>query len=849
MPEFTWIPLHREATAKLLTFRDKQSELIDLLQEMRDSGLNPILLNDQNPKGTIIRLQEIDPFSFLSSFNRGITNANRTANWKFLKEKWDLKSEIPEEFPGIPLANNQNSWWISYAYDRKKTAVPLLWDLAESGFNNKPPALNPDLYQSCLKIKTTGMAKLTMGLFWINPEQYIALDAKNRKHLQEKGIECASENYDDYLKLLNDYHQKIGESFAAFSHEAFLSVAEKSPYAHPFDKIFAPGKADIALNHLARSIGVIEGVLTEGNRPIAAILRKHAANHFAININLGSWCVTGINGESGGNKIWFIFPTSHDESIKQNKPGEHLKESIDGQHYAWIEFTPDEYEKRIDELWPIHEAALNAVCKRFSNQEKSPFRKNHREELMELIMDKDKRAEILDEGIPDRAPVVKEDSEAYATESQHWWLNANPKIWDFINMKVGERQEYTAKNEKGNKRQKYKYFEQARPGDLVLGYLTTPTKQLVSLCKITKGMAETNGKSIEFQKVEDFTQPLSWEDLQSMPELENCEPIQSNQGSLFRVSSKEYEFLRSVIDDREENTKGVEPYSRKEALADLFMSDKDFDSMIDLLQRKKNIILQGAPGVGKTFVARRLAYALMEEKNQDRAPMIQFHQSYAYEDFIQGYRPDGDGGFRLTNGTFYKLCQQAQRDPNRDYFLIIDEINRGNLSKIFGELMMLMEADKRGPDYALQLAYSESPNDTFHIPENIHLIGTMNTADRSLAMVDYALRRRFAFIDLAPEFSSTKFKKALKAGGANTHLIDMIATRMNGLNQSIFDDARNLGRGYRIGHSFFCPSNGTQADDDWYQQVIKYEIAPLLREYWLDDESRAQSEIDKLQAK
>jgi 5-methylcytosine-specific restriction protein B len=204
--------------------------------------------------------------------------------------------------------------------------------------------------------------------------------------------------------------------------------------------------------------------------------------------------------------------------------------------------------------------------------------------------------------------------------------------------------------------------------------------------------------------------------------------------------------------------------------------------------------------------------------------------------------------FKVKNGIFFEFCKKAELEPDQKFFFIIDEINRGNLSKIFGELMMLMEADKRGPDYALQLAYSESPADTFHIPENVHLIGTMNTADRSLAMVDYALRRRFAFIDLAPEFSSPKFKSTLKENGADKGLIDKIVSRMNALNQSIFDDSRNLGRGYRIGHSFFCPSKESTPNEQWYDQVIKYEIAPLIREYWLDDEGRVNTEIDKLQA-
>jgi len=436
---------------------------------------------------------------------------------------------------------------------------------------------------------------------------------------------------------------------------------------------------------------------------------------------------------------------------------------------------------------------------------------------------------------------------------QYWWLNANPKIWDFKNMALGSTEVYTAKNEKGNEPRIFKYFEQVKPGDIVIGYITSTFRQIVAVCEITKGMRETKGKGkgFEFKKTEDLAKPITLKELQDIPELKACEPILSHQGSLFKITPEEYGVLRNLIDDSPviEIPKPIPPsppYPLEEALKDLFLSDTQFDRILSLLRRKKNIILQGPPGVGKTFIARRLAYVLMGQKDESRAPMIQFHQSYAYEDFIQGYRPDGKGGFFLKDGTFHTLCGRARSDPDHDYFLVIDEINRGNLSKIFGELMMLMESDKRGSEYALQLTYSESAEDTFFIPANLHMIGTMNTADRSLALVDYALRRRFAFVTLEPEFSSDKFRKQLEKRGADEVLINRIVQRMEALNQAIHDDFHNLGRGYRIGHSFFCPNDGVSANEDWYNEVIECEIDPLLHEYWVDDEPRAKAELEKL---
>ena len=193
----------------------------------------------------------------------------------------------------------------------------------------------------------------------------------------------------------------------------------------------------------------------------------------------------------------------------------------------------------------------------------------------------------------------------------------------------------------------------------------------------------------------------------------------------------------------------------------LFLAEAQFDEMLAALKEKKNVVLQGAPGVGKTYVARRLAYALIESNDPQRIEMIQFHQSYSYEDFIQGFRPTPKGHFDLKYGIFHQFCRRAQREEaqGKPYVFIIDEINRGNLSKIFGELMMLIEPDKRGKEHAIPLAYSQDADEKFYIPENLHLIGMMNTADRSLAMVDYALRRRFRFITLRPEFSSEAFRE------------------------------------------------------------------------------------------
>ncbi|CAN7453800.1 DUF3578 domain-containing protein [Pararhizobium sp. LjRoot235] len=300
--------------------------------------------------------------------------------------------------------------------------------------------------------------------------------------------------------------------------------------------------------------------------------------------------------------------------------------------------------------------------------------------------------------------------------------------------------------------------------------------------------------------------------------------------------------LHNVSDtrDAEENgTSGPEPYAIEDALDDIFMDRDALERLLAIWRSKKNLILQGAPGVGKSYVAKRLAQLLLGAKDASRIATIQFHQSYSYEDFVQGYRPDGAGGFELRNGIFHRFCEKADRSPALPHVFIIDEINRGNLSKILGELMLLVEHDKRGPGWATTLTYSKEGDAPFFVPDNIYILGMMNTADRSLSLVDYALRRRFSFASLDPMFNSPKLGALLEARGVPGEIVAMIVERMNALNHTIGDDRANLGPGYRIGHSFFVPPSKFQYDDGWYRRVIETEIYPLLEEYWFDDPDKA----------
>lgn len=409
-----------------------------------------------------------------------------------------------------------------------------------------------------------------------------------------------------------------------------------------------------------------------------------------------------------------------------------------------------------------------------------------------------------------------------------WWLNANPKIWSFSDIGVGEEQSYTLYNDNGNKRRIFQNFLDAKAGDMIIGYESSPVKQIVAICRVS---AKQDGEKIIFEKIEGLSSPIDHKTLKSCSELEGMEYFSNAQGSLFKLSKDEYEFLIDMIRDENPLPKEEkrEKYGKTDFLNEVYMTESRYDMLLSVLNTKKNIILQGAPGVGKTFAARRLAYSIIGEVDDSRVEFVQFHQNYSYEDFMMGYKPVNDG-FELKYGIFYRFCQKAANQPDKKFFFIIDEINRGNLSKVFGELLMLIEPDYRGT--RITLAYNGLQ---FMVPKNIYILGLMNTADRSLAMIDYALRRRFSFFEIEPGFDSDGFVKYKNS--LNNDTFNGLIEQVQELNKEISRD-KSLGKGFCIGHSYFCGQ--VSCSDDWMYSIVEHDILPMLSEYWFDESEKLQ---------
>lgn len=422
--------------------------------------------------------------------------------------------------------------------------------------------------------------------------------------------------------------------------------------------------------------------------------------------------------------------------------------------------------------------------------------------------------------VPEPEPIVS------SGKSNYWFLSANPRIWSMSSQAVGEVQAFTLVNDNGHKRRIYQNFLDAKAGDRVIGYESSPSKKIVALLEVSQAQ---DGEKIYFKKLEGLSAPIDFAAFRDTKELQSMEYFNMTQGTLFKLSKNEYDCLMDMI--REENpaprvNESYAAYTKTDFLKDVYMSEDKYDRLISVLKRKKNIILRGAPGVGKTFAAELLAYSMLGKKDTSHVSLIQFHQNYSYEDFIMGYRPT-ENGFVLTPGVFYEFCQKAQQHPKEDYFFLIDEINRGNLSKIFGELLMLIENGYRGKPVMLS-----ANGESFTVPKKLYVIGMMNTADRSLAMIDYALRRRFSFIEMEPGFKTEGFKAYQKRLGNET--FDKLIAVVERLNEEIKNDS-SLGKGFCIGHSYFCGlENLKDSMVGQMREIVEYDILPMLEEYWFD---------------
>lgn len=812
---FSWIPFYKELSQKLLQFKNDRTPLVGWIYDNLDGYINHLKDNTEGK-----RVPDIDPFTVYAIFNRGITDEKRIDICNRFKRYLNVESAAPRDFDGIPIMNAKQSNFMAFEDRREDGDIVRLWNLFEDAVLDRSikDSYNALANQYLIKFN------ITFGLFWIRPDKFLPLDGNSQSLLASLGISIDRSRflpYDGYSSVMQTLQEKMDSESLGYSNYAEFSAAAYQQ--KPGDGKKEEPKVEDSVTYWLYSPGekaskwplcTSEGIMCIGWDAMGDLsqyatredMRTAVKKYFptdgsAVNDSLAVWQFANemkpgdiVIAKKGMNKIVGRGVVESDYMFDDNRS--------DFKHIRKVRWTD------IGEWDAIGKNAMKTLTNI------SPY-----PDYVEKL-----------NGLFDGATKVEEP--LVPSTGNYWWLVGNPKIWSLSKMKVDEEQNYTLYSETGHPRRVFQNFVNAKKGDVVLGYESSPTKQIVGLLTISK---DSDGQSIYFRKTESLQVPIDFSIIKNVPGLENMEYMKNQQGSFFKLTADEYDIIMDLV--RAENPiikQKKEIYSKSDFLNEVFVSHDDYDKLENLMLRKKNLILQGAPGVGKTFAAKRLAYAMMGEKDENRVMQVQFHQNYSYEDFVMGYKPNEEGGFELKNGIFYRFCKRAAADSEHKYFFIIDEINRGNLSKIFGELLMLIENDYR--DKPITLAYKD---EEFAVPANLYIIGMMNTADRSLAMIDYALRRRFSFFEMKPGFNNPVFKEEIREK-TDPHL-DKLVNAIAELNKVIEEDD-SLGSGFCIGHSYLC-NLGYHYN---LENIVEYDIIPMLREYWFDNDSVFNSEAQKL---
>ena len=815
--QFEWINFYSEFATKLLEFKNNRAELIADIQSAY-SAIN-MKLPKLEREDLII---DIDPFTVFGLFNKGITNANRIAILESFATVFNIKSKVPNNFDGIPVLNNLKATYYGFKDDRQAADIDNLWGLYESAINlaEKDDEANREIFTKWYDTVHDQLGirwNITMGLYWIRPYEFINLDSINRRFIVDPDnmpvdfvnsvkkklnkVPYAAEYLaikDACLRALKDGNYEY-KNYPELSYRAWIvskqvnqekaEVKGKKSSKAAFLRWFAPliqalrdlggsgtpaeARAKIIENEQLSEDEINQ---TRGKNNVnkfeneVAFARNYLVNAGYIDKSVyGIWTLTaaGKSVDMTSEMASDIFKNVLSSSpSKQGKNTDALADEDVHTVRYWL-YAPGEGSCMWDEFYTLGIMAIGWG-------EIGDLSTFDSKDAMKIKM-----REVIDESLS--------------------YKNAAHATWQFANeMKIG---------------------------DIVF---------------VKKGMHQIIGRGVVMSDYEyDNTRDDEYKNIRQVDWTHNGEwphPGQAVMKTLTDITSyTDYvEKLNSLFEDEtEEDAEDVEktypPYTKEDFLSEVFMPEEEYDKLSGILRIKKNIILQGAPGVGKTFVAKRIAFSMMGVKDVERVMMVQFHQSYSYEDFIMGFRPSTDG-FELKRGAFYNFCKKAEIDGDNDYFFIIDEINRGNLSKIFGELFMLIENDKRG--VSLQLLYSD---EKFSVPKNIYIIGMMNTADRSLAMLDYALRRRFAFFEIKPGFTTDGFREYRMS--LENEKFDKLIACVESLNNVISND-ESLGDGFCIGHSYFCNLLPDTINDQILSGIVEYELIPLLKEYWFDEPTK-----------
>lgn len=877
-PEYSWIPFFEELARRLHEngWRNKQPKIVAELKGMRaDTKVNESV---DDLTG------HVDPFSLISMIRtQGFDEAMKIV--EAYKRIFKLPDEVqlPLQNPITPKRPSINAMF--YKGVPNESQNKILWDLLEyvmstdityDHSNNE--TLTTLLNQSFNDVDNAGTQSITGALYCIQPYRFLKIDTIDY-FLGKYNYRDSAQNYLDRLRLLSESENR---PFPELNNEEwfvrqFLTNPNKVPVWQVRGGIgFEFVDQFLSDNYSAISFGIddvdLSGRMSVEERDVACLnanpeLKPNAMNQigtFSRDIRREHLIVMPV--KRNGTELRYGFVMS--DTVWHADDGVFPRNRLT---VCWRPTIVDGVDLPLPGVATVRtvRSARNELLSRIEDAERgtdaigTDLDEESPEDALSRVED------IAPEGSP-RVWVVRADggrntatvvAEGYiGTEWNELDLESCNSLEDIraeCRVKYPEASEVAVGKRAGMLK---KFLFDMDAGDWVL----TPNSRDAGTFHY--GTVQ-GGPAFEDVDEEDVPvdglpcrqrRPMEWREDHVLETGELPRNAWIN-GTVYELRGETRDaFLRLIGDSQTVET--IPAYSIGTMIEEgVFLERDELERIMAQLERKQNLILQGPPGTGKTFLARKLAYALMGERADERIANEHFHQSYAYEDFVGGYRPgindDKQLVFESRDGAFIRLCRRARVAPSEHkYVMIIDEINRGNLSRVFGELLMLIEADKRSPEHAVELQYrmDNAPveDGTFYVPSNVYIIGMMNLADKSLTGMNIAMRRRFAFAELRPQFHSDRFATWIAETGMPGEMLKGIIDRMATLNKVIADDPSS-DRQYAIGHSFFCPPQVSQAFssedwDAWYRDVVEYEIRPLLEEYWFDAPDKAKIEADNL---
>jgi hypothetical protein len=901
-PGFTWIPFYEECGSKLLEYRHDRGPLVQLLLEIaQGNALLGYLVEDRFPDGSAGPIVDIDPFTVMGAFNRGLTLENRQQVAELLAERLGVMSPLPSDFHGIPVLNNQNSWFISYSKSRGENDVQRLWTVFAAGLSlaqSDTEASRSDFiaaYDDAQEVRGVKW-NLSQGLFWFRPDAFVPLDRRSRAFLKERFGTPDPDGGEEYLALRDRLRGLMSASRTSITSFPLLSYAawqDSSGAAEPHSVVgFAYWAA-----RMAESID-LDASENDYKRQTAALL---ATARDQARSGESRWTESFNKALQSTNTLDFRFKDDLHKASTSDPDG--LLRALDSLWEKPAAASLDELQATLrallGKLTPGNATGLGAALLMADDPESNaPFGPSRVQkwyqltgrsgpkdgksasaryasmleflddlssELADQLGRKPSRLEaqglswaVTEHPIPeswdqaDRTALLAWREQS--TETSRAWLVRAKKVsvadWleeGYVSLAAtylgsvpgnAKLKEVTAAVEAGYQHEDYsqrkslaeEYFAfltTMKPGDIVATQSDT---------SLHIGVVASDPDYVEDAN-DRLRRTVSWKaEANSENVSSSLQGLLDLQGNVVDITQG-LEVLAELLDDDVAPTE-IQPELPQEApsvdsipqlpkvttelVTRLHIKHDDLQEIVDLVHARQQIVLYGPPGTGKTFLAMALARHIVGPEDRSRVQLVQFHPSYAYEDFFEGYRPtetgQGQATFELKPGPLRRIAADARANPGSPYVLIIDELNRANLAKVFGELYFLLEYRRE----SIQLQYQ--PKEAFQLPRNLFFIGTMNTADRSIALLDAAMRRRFSFVELHPDEPPirdvlSKWLESNKFGSQRAKL-------MAALNAAIEEQDRDL----RIGPSYLMRSEaGTDAG---LRRVWKYDILPLLEEHY-----------------